>query len=130
MLKVIAVGLWIMGAYANYMFYVAFGSDYTLAVALAVFSQLTFTYLEHMGIRNKKAHNNVVFMSVIIIASMIDVVMTATGLYSGLVNLPGHILGQMIASLGYEISNAFIIILSIVMGTVIALATEIIWNES
>lgn len=130
-LKFIAGGLWIFGAYANYIFFVAFGVGAGVSLALSLFSQATFTYLEHVGIRKFKGRKTVSgFAIVIAIAAMLDIVMTATGIYAKLVSLPQHTLGYMLEAINLPVHNASLVIAALVLGTFIAIATEVIWNES
>lgn len=130
MLKFISILLWLGGALANFQFYMALQISGETSLLFGIASQIIFTYLEHTGIRDKAHQKDLLFMSVVVFAAALDVIMTSTGIYAKAVNLPTHPLGGIIQSMGIEITNAFLIITSLVFGVVIALATEVIWHKS
>lgn len=131
MLKIIAIGLWLMGMYANYMFFVALNGSGAMSLILASFLQVSCTYIEHIGIRQyAKYKKDSLMMVVFLIAGGIDSILTACGVYVALLNLPNHALGMMIESVGLTITNGFLVIFSVFIGVILALSTEVIYNAS
>jgi hypothetical protein len=131
MLKFIAIGLWLIGTYANYVFFYAFNENAAMSLIFAAFVQLSCTYIEHIGIRQySKYKKDSLMIVVVIIAAAIDSILTASGIFVALLNLPKHALGLMIEAAGANITNGFLVILSITVGFILALATEVIYNAS